>query len=478
MDTDAHILPVVLCGGSGTRLWPLSRKAVPKQFATLFANESLLQLTLRRLKHFNSHLFAVGNEDHRFLIHEAFERELISSTIILEPSQKNTAAAMALAALTADPNQLLLFSPSDHYIGDSQAFYELIQSGREAAESGYWVTFGISPSYPSSAYGYIRASREDPLGERNHSNALSEMFRVNQFVEKPSTEVAERFLLQGSYYWNAGIFLVSAKACLDSLARLAPDILDSCKNAIQFSSQDGVFIRPDRSLFNDCRSESIDYAVLEKLEDLVMLPFHGSWSDVGSWKSVSELYDADINGNRIVGQGHAIESSGTFIHAESRPIVAVGTENILIVDTPDATLVVNVNHSERVKDAVNLLESKGVLEAVTHRQVIRPWGSFDSIDRGERFQVKRITVKPMSRLSLQMHHHRAEHWIVVRGIARVTCGDQVFDLNENESTYIPCGTKHRLENLQDFTLEIIEVQSGDYLGEDDIVRFEDHYGRT
>ena len=475
---ESEILPVVLCGGSGTRLWPLSRKAMPKQFVPLFKEASLLQLTLRRLKSFGTHILAVGNEDHRFHIQEAFEKESLQSTIFLEPFPKNTAAAMAIAALSVKPNQLLLFTPSDHYIKDTEAFAAAIKKGLSGANAGLCVTFGVVPDYPSTAYGYLRTTQWVSGADEHSDDTLLGTSRVEQFIEKPNTELAEHLINQGNCYWNAGIFLVHAKVLLEALHKHSPDILEICKKSMVLSSQDGVFIRPNVEIFSQCRGQSIDYAVLEKLDALAMVPFPGYWSDVGSWRSVAELYRGDEHNNRVNGQGYAIESINTFIHAEARPVVTLGTENLLVVDSPDAILIANISHSESVKKAVAILESKGVSQAVMHREVARPWCSFDSIDQGDRFQVKRITVKPRSRLSLQMHYHRAEHWIVVRGIARVTCGDQVFDLNENESTFIPRGTKHRLENLQDQILEIIEVQSGDYLGEDDIVRFEDNYGRV
>lgn len=474
----SEILPVVLCGGSGTRLWPLSRKAMPKQFVPLLKEGSLLQLTLRRLKFFGTHILAVGNEDHRFHIQEAFEKESLQATIFLEPLAKNTAAAMAVAALSVEPSQLLLFTPSDHYIKDTEAFTTAIAKGLSAARAGLCVTFGVVPDYPSAAYGYLRAARWVPGADEISGEAILGTSRVEQFIEKPHTDLAEHLIKLGNCYWNAGIFLVRADVLLKALHKHASDILEICRKSMVLASQDGVFIRPNVEIFSQCRDQSIDYAVLEKLDALAMVPFSGYWSDVGSWRSVAELYPGDEQNNRVSGQGYAIDSSNTFIHAEARPVVTVGTENLLVVDSPDAILIANISHSESVKKAVAILESQGVPQALMHREVVRPWGSFDSIDQGDRFQVKRITVKPMSQLSLQLHHHRAEHWIVVRGIARVTCGDQVFDLNENESTFIPRGIKHRLENLQKTTLEIIEVQSGDYLGEDDIVRFEDHYGRV
>lgn len=474
-----RVLPVVLCGGSGTRLWPLSRKAMPKQFVPLLEGGSLIQLTLRRLKAFGTHAIAVGAEEHRFLIQEAFAHEGVEPSILLEPRPRNTAAAIAIAALSVEPDQLLLFCPADHHIADIPGFEQAVAAGMPAALNDQIVTFGVAPTYPSTAYGYIQIDQEIAAG-RPTVDAIQKQSRivpVKCFVEKPTETRARELLAQGGYFWNAGIFLVRAKALLAALEHLAADIHAACLLAMNDAARDGVFLRPHAEHFSGCRSESIDYAVLEKSDRVAMVPFSGTWSDVGSWKSVADLYAADAEGNRVSGQGYLLNARETFIHAAHRPVVAVGTQNLLIVDTPDAVLIADAQHSEQVKAAVSTLEQQGVAQAVVHREVARPWGSYDSIDQGERFQVKRITVKPGAKLSLQMHHHRAEHWIVVRGLARVTCGEKVFDLKENESTFIPQGVKHRLENPTSDMLELIEVQSGGYLGEDDIVRFEDHYGR-
>jgi mannose-1-phosphate guanylyltransferase/mannose-6-phosphate isomerase len=498
--TSAKITPVILCGGSGTRLWPLSRKSFPKQFVPLIDNKSLLQLTLERVAQLNgsgtsSEVICVAAEDHRFLVAESMQSAKVKGQIILEPVARNTAPAMALAALQAAPQDLLLFCPSDHYIPDAQAFATMVQQGSQAARQGAIVTFGVVPSFPSTAYGYIEQGAVSGDGS----------YEVAQFIEKPNAEKAQALILQGNVLWNAGIFLAQASTLLEALQQHAADILHSCQQAMAHATHDQQFLRPGQQAFADCRAESIDYAVMEPLssrllprgegrgEDsslplplgegrgeggIAVFPFHGQWSDVGSWNAVADLSPADEQGNRIDGQGLAIQSQRTYIHAPHRVVVALGTQDLLIIDTPDALLVASSSHAEQVKNVVAQLETRGSPQASLHRKVARPWGSYDSIDRGERFQVKRITVRPGAKLSLQMHHHRAEHWIVVSGTALVTKGSETFLLTENQSTYIPIGEIHRLENPGNTDLEMIEVQTGSYLGEDDIVRFEDTYGRV
>jgi mannose-1-phosphate guanylyltransferase/mannose-6-phosphate isomerase len=383
---------------------------------------------------------------------------------------------MAIAALMPEvvSSDLLLFLPSDHLIPDIDAFVTTMQSGVSAAQSGYIVTFGIQPSFPSTAYGYIQ---QGPY--LNHLNEIDlSAFAVECFVEKPPVEKAQAMLLSGNYLWNAGIFLCAASTLLEAMGKHAPDILSSCKHAMQSPEIDGDFVRPNKEFFLSCRSESFDYAVMEHFDKVAVIPFKGAWSDVGSWNAVAALSPADEAGNRINGQGLTVQASNTYINAPHRPVVAIGTSDLVIIDTPDAVLVTSVDKVEQVKDVVATLKKNGQAQAITHRKVARPWGWYDSIDMGECFQVKRIAVKPGASLSLQMHHHRAEHWIVVKGTAKVTNGDQVFLLRENQSTFIPIGTKHRLENPGITDLEMIEVQSGSYLGEDDIVRFEDTYGRS
>ncbi len=499
-----NITPVILCGGVGSRLWPLSRKSFPKQFVPLIENKSLLQLTLERVITLtgvenpntgSKKIICVASEEHRFLVSDALDSACASlgakinqlnKSVILEPFGRNTSAAMALAALVSkrsiDSNELLLFCPADHHIPDTKSFIDTINKGINAAELGAIVTFGVRPTFPSTAYGYIAEGAIRPDGSK----------QVRQFIEKPNSDNAKRLLLNGEVLWNAGIFLVSTNTLLLALEKHAPDILGSCKLAIASSSQESgapsqtnldksiapVFTRPEVDSFRSCRSESIDYAVLEHFHDVAVIPFNCQWSDVGSWNSVADLTPPDSKGNRVEGHGIVVNAHNTFIHAPHRTVVALGTDNLLIVDTPDALLVLDKEHAERVKDVVSLLEKDQLTEAVTHRKVARPWGWYDSVDLGDRFQVKRIGVKPGASLSLQMHHHRSEHWIVVAGTAEVTCGAETFLLSENQSTYIPIGRKHRLKNPGRVQLEMIEVQSGSYLGEDDIVRFEDTYGRA
>lgn len=475
------ITPVILCGGAGTRLWPLSRKSLPKQFVPLIGGKSLLQLTLDRVRPLGPGLMVVTAEAHRFMVADALQKSPGAAQVILEPVARNTAAAMALAALLSaqngEPEALLLFCPSDHHIPDAAAFARTIEQGVAAAEGGAIVTFGIVPSAPSTAYGYIEH------GAPRADGAL----QVERFIEKPGADKALQLLMSGQVLWNAGIFLCRASALLQALQQHAPDILAGCREALPApvepaaAAQRGAglqWVTPLPGAFAACRSQSIDYAVMEHHAQVAVVPYTGAWSDVGSWNAVADLTPADADGNRIQGQGFAPLSQDTYIHAPHRPVVALGTKNLFIIDTPDALLVAHCDCAEQVKDVVAQLESLECAQAVIHRKVARPWGWYDSIDLGERFQVKRIGVRPGASLSLQKHHHRAEHWIVVKGTAEVTRGSETFLLSENQSTYIPIGEVHRLRNPGRLELEMIEVQSGSYLGEDDIVRLEDAYGRV
>jgi mannose-1-phosphate guanylyltransferase / mannose-6-phosphate isomerase len=499
MNTDNHrsstppgrapspITPVILCGGAGTRLWPLSRKSFPKQFVPLIGGKSLLQLTLERVQGLGERLMVVSADTHRFLVTDAVQSAAAapsaqprptSTTVILEPVGRNTAAAMALAALHASAsghaNDLLLFCPADHHIPDARAFAQTVQQGVGAAQAGAIVTFGVVPSFPSTAYGYIRQGGPHPDGAQC----------VERFIEKPAAEQAQALLLEGGVLWNAGIFLVRASVLLQALHQHAPDILSACRAAMPERAPEPAtqapleWLQPLPGAFSACRSQSIDYAVMEHHANVAVVPFGGQWSDVGSWNAVADLSPPDAQGNRIEGQGHVLHAHNTFVHAPHRPVVALGTQDLLIIDTRDALLVAHRDQAEQVKEVVSLLEAQDCAQAATHRKVARPWGWYDSIDLGERFQVKRIGVKPGASLSLQKHHHRAEHWIVVKGTAEVTRGSETFLLSENQSTYIPIGEIHRLHNPGKLELEMIEVQSGSYLGEDDIVRLEDTYGRV
>jgi mannose-1-phosphate guanylyltransferase / mannose-6-phosphate isomerase len=472
-DAAQQLVPVVMCGGSGTRLWPLSRHALPKQFVPLVEGKSLLQLTLERARLLGPKTTIVASEDHRFLVQECVTAARTQASILLEPVARNTAAAMAVAALNAPPDALLVFLPADHHIPDASAFNATIRGGIAAARAGSIVTFGVQPSYPSTAYGYIQ--------QGNEMQGQGGAFGVQCFIEKPNVVRAQELLLAGGNYWNAGIFLCEGRALIAALNTHAPDILTACQSAVAHQTVDGEFVRLDETSFAKCRSESIDYAVMEKaaqMAQVVVIPFASAWSDVGSWNAVAELSEADGDGNRVYGQGYSVDAKNTYIHAPHRPVVALGTQNLLIVDTADALLVADVGHAEQVKTVVAQLDAKGVPQARHHRRVARPWGAYDSVDAGPRFQVKRIVVNPGATLSLQMHHHRAEHWIVVSGTAEVTNGEVVMLLTENQSTYIPLGQVHRLANPGKVPLEIIEVQSGSYLGEDDIVRLQDTYGRV
>jgi mannose-1-phosphate guanylyltransferase/mannose-6-phosphate isomerase len=461
------ITPVILCGGSGTRLWPLSRKSFPKQFVPLIDNKSLLQLTFERVSLMSKNIICVASDEHRFLVTDAMQAALVEGSVLLEPVARNTAPAMAVAALNAKPEDLLLFCPSDHHIPDAEAFVRTVRQGVEEAKEGAIVTLGITPTFPSTAYGYIRQGKERSEG----------IFNVEGFTEKPAQDKAEALLLSGSALWNGGIFLCTAQTLLSALGQHAPDILQACLLSMGTAKKDGSFVRPQPKAFEACRSESIDYAVMEHHANVAVLPYTSAWCDVGSWNAVADLTQADAQGNRIHGKGFAMHSNNTFVHAPHRPVVALGTQDLLIIDTPDALLVAASSHVEQVKQVVARLDANNISQSVQHRKVARPWGAYDSVDLGERHQVKRITVRPGAKLSLQMHHHRAEHWIVVKGTALVTRGEEEILLTENQSTYIPLRVKHRLDNPGKSDLELIEVQSGSYLGEDDIVRFEDTYGR-
>ena len=466
--TTTTITPVILSGGSGTRLWPLSRELYPKQLLKLVGNHTMLQDTVLRLGGLKAGApVVVCNDSHRFLVAEQLRLLGIKPrAIVLEPVGRNTAPAIALAAFAADPDALLLVLPADHVIRDVAAFQAASALAVPAAEAGRLVTFGIVPGAPETGYGYIR--RGAPQGSA---------YAIAQFVEKPDLARAQQFVDSGEYYWNSGMFLFKASRYLEELTAHAPDIAEAARAAGLAAEPDLDFVRINKAAFELCRSESIDYAVMEKTADAVVVPLDAGWSDVGSWDALHQASSADADGNVFMGDIVAEDSTGCYLHAESRLVTAVGLRDHVVVETKDAIMVAPRDRVQDVKKLVARLKAEGRYEHSLHREVARPWGSYDSIDSGDRFQVKRLTIKPGAVLSLQLHHHRAEHWVVVAGTAQITRGEDVFLLEENQSTYIPLGVKHRVENPGKIPLHIIEVQSGTYLGEDDIVRFEDRYGR-
>ncbi len=463
---------MILSGGAGTRLWPLSREGYPKQLLALTSKFTMLQDTVTRLAGIpGAHApVVVCNEAHRFTVAEQIRAlGLKPASILLEPSGRNTAPAVALAALTAltiDADAILVVAPADHVIRDAKGFQQAAAVAAGFAQHGKLVTFGIVAHAPETGYGYIRRGEgEGPV------------YPVAQFTEKPPLDVAQQFVASGDYYWNSGMFVFKAQRYLAELAAFAPDILAASTAAFKAAKTDLDFVRIDQAEFAKCRSESIDYAVMERTKDALVLPLDVGWSDVGSWSSLFDALPADEDGNVLQGDVMVHDTHDCYVHSTSRLVTAVGMDDHIIVETKDAILVAPKDRVQDVKDLVGLMRKSGRSESSLHREVFRPWGSYDSIDNGERFQVKRLSVKPGGVLSLQMHHHRAEHWIVVQGTARITRNGETYLLSENESTYIPIGATHRIENPGKVPLHLIEVQSGSYLGEDDIVRFEDNYGR-
>jgi len=470
------IQPVILSGGAGTRLWPVSREQRPKQFLTLMSDKSILQETALRVgapARFGGPML-VASEDHRFLVAEQMRQIGVKPVqIVLEPLARSTAPAIAAAALLAaetDPETVLLVLPSDHMIRDLVAFHAAIDKAAAAARIGKLVTFGIAPDGPRTGYGYIRMGAS--------VEGLPGVYAIAQFVEKPPEAKAKAMLVEGGWSWNSGMFAFTAKRYLEELGKFQPAMLAAVKESVVARSNDLEFTRLEKSAFAKARDLSIDYAVMEKTADAAVVPADLGWSDLGSWNAMHETASVDQQGNALIGNAIAHDTTGSYVSAEGPLVGVLGLKNVIVVATKDAILVADKTRAESVKDLVGKIKAAGRDEHRNHREFHRPWGTYETIDIGDRFQVKRIVVKPGASLSLQMHHHRAEHWVVVQGTAKVTRGDETILLHENQSTYIPLGTKHRLENPGMLPLHLIEVQSGPYLGEDDIVRFDDKYGRT
>ena len=470
------LYPVILSGGSGTRLWPMSRTLYPKQLLRLLGEDSLLQQTVRRVA--DADRFArpllVANEEHRFIVAEQLrEIRAPSQALLLEPVGRNTAPAACVAAMMlaeSEPDALMLLLPSDHIIADEAAFAAAVERAATAARAGALATFGITPERPETGYGYIR--RGAPV------DGIAGVFRVAEFVEKPGSALAEHFVASGEHFWNGGMFLFPVALFLDELERIRPDIVGACRQALAAARRDDDFVRLDRTAFEACPADSIDYAVMEHTSRAAVVPVGMGWSDVGSWDALWEMTDKDAAGNALIGNVIAEDARNCYLRSETGLVAAIGIEDLVVVATADAVMLAPRNRSQEVRRLVARLAMEGREEADALPTVHRPWGTYRSLHNGHRVQVKHITVKPGGQLSLQMHHHRAEHWIVVQGTARIRRGDEEMMLTEDQSTYIPLGTMHRLENPGKIPLHLIEVQSGSYLGEDDIIRFEDSYGRS
>ena len=464
--------PVILSGGSGTRLWPLSRGQYPKQFLPLVTQNTMVQETMLRLSGLAGlkNPIAVCNEDHRFMMAEQlWEIGVKPAAIILEPVGKNTAPAVAMAALSApSQSEVLLVLPADHVIPNIAPFHTAIAQAEALAKQGHLVTFGIVPTHPETGYGYIMKD----------SARLGDAYKVAAFVEKPDLVAAKNYVKSGDYLWNSGMFAFTAGNFLKELEKYNPEMLSACKQALNSAKTDLDFIRLDKATFSACPADSIDYAVMEKTDKAAVIPLDAGWNDVGSWSALWDVTDKDASGNAISGDVLTLDTKNSYIYSEDKLVTVIGIDNLVVVETKDAVMIAPKERVQEVKQIVDQLKQQGRSEAQIHRKAYRPWGHYDSVDSGDRHQTKRIVVKPGAKLSLQKHHHRAEHWVVVKGTALVTRGDEQILLTENESTFIPLGTVHRLENPGVIPLEIVEVQSGSYLGEDDIVRFGDSYGRT
>ncbi len=471
------ITPVILSGGSGTRLWPISRNLNPKQFLDFFGEYSLFQQAVLRVKNSNYfyHPIIVCNDEHRFMAADGLQKiNITPGSIILESQGRNTAPAIAVAALnvietTAQEEDVILVMPSDHIIRDEENFISQVRKAFEAAKDGYLITFGVVPNSAETGYGYIKKNAKLAKFE--------EIFSVEKFIEKPQKNVAENFVKSGEYLWNSGIFMFRASAYLKALQQFQNEIFTHCRDSYSKKISDLDFTRLAAADFEKCQNISVDYAIMEKAEKVVVMPINVGWSDVGSWQAIAETTPKDENQNSLIGDVVTLKTNNCYINSRNGLVATIGVENLIVIALKDVVLIANKNNSQDVKELFEMLKKLKRDECSSHTKVLRPWGSFETIDIADRFKVKRITVKPNSSLSLQMHNHRAEHWVVVKGVAHVTCDDKEFVMNEDESTYIPIGKKHRLENKGETQLELIEVQTGGYLGEDDIIRFSDIYGR-
>ncbi|RYY74763.1 MAG: mannose-1-phosphate guanylyltransferase/mannose-6-phosphate isomerase [Gammaproteobacteria bacterium] len=470
------IIPVILAGGSGSRLWPLSRQHYPKQLLKLFGDKTMLQQTILRLTGLPElgAPIVVCNVEHRFMVAEQLsEIGYANAAIILEPLARNTAPALALAALHAkemDSNSTLLVLSADHMINNVEEFQRVVKIAASAAAENNLVTFGVHPTHPETGYGYIKTNK----GAKD----TAEVYAVQQFVEKPNLETAQSYLDAGCYYWNSGMFVFKTNVFLTELQAHSPDVVSTANQARSLAVKDLDFIRVDKESFALAPNISIDYALMEKSNNVVCVPLNAGWSDVGDWKSFSDVSQKDETGNSFIGDSIDVGSTNTLVFSQHKLVATLGVNNLMIINTPDAVLIADKSQAQQVKSIISRIEKQTRTEHLQHREVYRPWGCYDAIDDGDRYQVNRIRVKPGASLSLQVHHHRAEHWIVVKGTALVQKGDEVMLLSENESTYIPVGTKHRLSNPGKIPLEIVEVQSGPYLEDDDVIRYEDSYGRS